>query len=209
MSTETAVDPRKRPKQRRAQATVDAILDATTHILIEEGYAKASTNRIAKRAGVSIGSLYQYFGNKDALVMAVAERHADEMIDLLARTAVELADAPVETAVRSYIRTMFAAHALNPELHRVLIAHHLQKGFDHIAELDERARVIVRAYLETKRDELVVSDLDAAAFILVTAVDGVIHTHLYQAERISADRIEQEVVDLLLSYLIGRSSRGV
>ncbi|MBE9008662.1 helix-turn-helix transcriptional regulator [Pseudanabaenaceae cyanobacterium LEGE 13415] len=68
---------RKLPQQGRSKLTVDAILTATAHILIEDGYDKASTNRIAERAGISIGSLYQYFPNKESLMVAFA-------IDMLA-----------------------------------------------------------------------------------------------------------------------------
>jgi AcrR family transcriptional regulator len=66
MPTKPSVNPRKQPKQDRSQATVQAILTATTHILTEDGYDQLTTNRVAERAGVSIGSLYQYFPNKEA-----------------------------------------------------------------------------------------------------------------------------------------------
>ena len=69
--------PRRRPRQARAQATVDAIIQATARVLIEDGYDRASTNRIAQAAGVSIGSLYQYFPSKEALVAALVEEHFD------------------------------------------------------------------------------------------------------------------------------------
>ena len=81
--------PRKQPRQSRSKATVDAILDATARVLVEDGYDKLTTNRIATVAGVSIGSLYQYFPNKQAVVMAIADRHAVEMISLLSSTLAE------------------------------------------------------------------------------------------------------------------------
>lgn len=64
----TQLDPRRKPRQSRSRATVDAILQATAQVLVRDGYQKATTNRIAERAGVSVGTLYQYFPNKDALV---------------------------------------------------------------------------------------------------------------------------------------------
>ena len=70
--------PRKAASQVRSRATVDALVEATARILVKEGFDKASTNRIADVAGVSVGSLYQYFPSKEALVAAVAERHQQE-----------------------------------------------------------------------------------------------------------------------------------
>lgn len=67
---------RKQPRQRRSVATVTAILDAAARILTETGYATASTNRIAERAGVSIGSLYEYFPGKEAVFGAIASPYA-------------------------------------------------------------------------------------------------------------------------------------
>ena len=73
MSAKPSAGPRKQPKQERSQATVEAILTATAHILTEDGYDRLTTNRVAERAGVSIGSLYQYFPHKDALIFALAD----------------------------------------------------------------------------------------------------------------------------------------
>jgi AcrR family transcriptional regulator len=75
----TALAPRKRPSQSRSAHTVDTILDATARILVERGYASTSTNAVAERAGVSVGSLYQYFPNKDALIAALHTRHIGRM----------------------------------------------------------------------------------------------------------------------------------
>src|SRR5262245_2757752 len=70
-----ALAARKAPRQPRAQATVEAILAATADLLEKSGYARLTTNHVAQRAGISIGSLYQYFPSKEALCHALAERH--------------------------------------------------------------------------------------------------------------------------------------
>ena len=75
MARKPQTNPRKSASQKRSRLTVDALLEATTRVLVKEGYDKATTNRIAAVAGVSIGSLYQYFPGKEALVAAVIERH--------------------------------------------------------------------------------------------------------------------------------------
>jgi AcrR family transcriptional regulator len=88
MPRKFATTPRKLPKQDRSRVTVEAILEATTRILVEEGYDKANTNRIAERAGISIGSLYQYFPNKESLMTALMEQHSREMTELVATKGV-------------------------------------------------------------------------------------------------------------------------
>ena len=72
-----AVDPRKRPLQRRSRSTVDVILEAAAQVLERDGSATTTTDMIAARAGVSIGSLYQYFPNKDAALLALTQQHAE------------------------------------------------------------------------------------------------------------------------------------
>ena len=82
MAPRPLTHPRKWPSQERSRATVDALVEATARILVRESFDKASTNRIAEEAGVSIGSLYQYFPSKEALVAAVIDRHKQELMQV-------------------------------------------------------------------------------------------------------------------------------
>src|ERR1700704_3271428 len=79
MQRQPRTTPRKRPRQHRSKATVDAILEATARVLIKHGFDGLTTNAAAAAAGVSIGSLYQYFPNKEALVAALLEQHIGQM----------------------------------------------------------------------------------------------------------------------------------
>ncbi|MCA9490762.1 MAG: helix-turn-helix transcriptional regulator, partial [Myxococcales bacterium] len=79
-----ALDPRKSPRQQRSEQTVAVLLQATARVLVDTGWDRASTNRIARAAGVSVGSLYQYFPNKESLVLALARQHAEEVVAMLA-----------------------------------------------------------------------------------------------------------------------------
>src|SRR6185437_5949733 len=92
--------PRKIASQQRSRATVDALVEATARVLVEEGYERASTNRIAQVAGVSIGSLYQYFPSKEALVAAAAERHQQELARVAFGAVFKVAAQPIETGAR-------------------------------------------------------------------------------------------------------------
>lgn len=75
-----SIEPRKQPKQSRSVATVDAVLEATAHILEHEGLSALNTNRIAEKAGVSVGSLYQYFPTKEAILTEIIRRKRERLI---------------------------------------------------------------------------------------------------------------------------------
>lgn len=109
--------PRKAPRQSRSQMTVNAILDATAHIFIANGYAKTNTNIIAEHAGVSIGSLYQYFPNKDALIEALHQRHVERMQKVVRQAMKEPIDFKNRNSLFSLIAAIVKAHLLEPELH--------------------------------------------------------------------------------------------
>src|SRR5262245_5797295 len=120
MARKLHIRPRKSASQGRSRLTVDAILEATARILMKEGYDRASTNKIAAEAGVSIGSLYQYFPSKEALVAAVSERHSHEVLQLMRNALVKVAARPIEVAAREFVSVAIDAHRVNPKLHRVL-----------------------------------------------------------------------------------------
>ena len=77
--SQVALEPRKSPVQARSAASVDAILEATIQVLLQVGKERLTTTKVALRAGVSVGTLYQYFPNKSALLQAVLKRHMDEV----------------------------------------------------------------------------------------------------------------------------------
>lgn len=119
MARTIQMNPRKTASQQRSQATVEALLDATARILVREGYERASTNRIAAVAGVSVGSLYQYFPNKESIVAALIARHNRQMLDLLRSSMEAVATLDLESAMRELIGAMVAAHRVDPDLHRI------------------------------------------------------------------------------------------
>ena len=85
MARRPLTSPRKSATQERSKATVDALLSATARVLVKEGHDRASTNKVAETAGVSIGSLCRYFPSNEALVSAVIDRHVGEMTSRLTR----------------------------------------------------------------------------------------------------------------------------
>src|SRR5258707_3573352 len=103
--------PGKWPPEEGGRTTIEAILPATARVLVKEGFDRASTNRIAEAAGVSIGSLYQYFPSKEALVAALVERHIESMSAALEAEMAAVADSPLDVALRRMVTLMMQAHA--------------------------------------------------------------------------------------------------
>jgi len=131
------VSPRKAPRQDRSREMVEAILQGAAEVFSEQGYARATTNRIAGRAGVSVGSLYQYFPNKDSLLLALYQRHHAEVhrvveaaLDRLARRST-----PLQAGLRGLMADLAALHRRNPALSRALSLGVLQQS-PAFAELD-------------------------------------------------------------------------
>ena len=77
--SQAVLEPRKSPVQARSAASVNAILEATIQVLLKVGKDRLTTTRVSSRAGVSVGTLYQYFPNKSALLQAVLRRHLEEV----------------------------------------------------------------------------------------------------------------------------------
>ncbi|MFZ2062179.1 MAG: TetR/AcrR family transcriptional regulator [Candidatus Binatus sp.] len=206
MARKLQTNPRKSASQERSRSTVDALLEATARVLIKEGYDRASTNRIAEVAGVSIGSLYQYFPSKEALVAAVADRHAQEVSQVTRNALVKVAARPIEVAAREFVSIAIDAHRVNPKLHGVLAEQIPRVGrLENIEANVREGYALVRGYLEAHRDELDVADLDLAAFVVVTVVEALTHAAVLRRPDILADDKARQFVDdvtrLVVRYL--------
>jgi AcrR family transcriptional regulator len=121
MYRQVKTTPRKRPRQARSKATVDTIMTATARVLVRHGFDGLTTNAVAEAAGVSIGSLYQYFPNKEALVAALIESHIEQKTDQTRQELARVGMLPIGEAVRAMIELTISSYAVEPELKRVLI----------------------------------------------------------------------------------------
>lgn len=206
MARKLKTTPRKSASQERSRLTVATILEATARILMKEGYDRASTNKIAAVAGVSIGSLYQYFPSKEALVAAVSERHSQEVLQLVRNALVKVAGRPIEVAAREFVSVAIDGHRVNPKLHRVLAEQIPRIGrLENVEAINRDVYALIRGYFDTHRDEIDVVDVDLAAFICVTAVEALTHTAVLHRPDIlvgeKAEKFVDEVTDLVVRYL--------
>jgi len=205
MARAVPTTPRKSASQKRSQATVETLLDATARVLTREGYDRASTNRIAAVAGVSVGSLYQYFPNKEALVATLVARHNREMLQLLRNALEKVASLDLATAMRELVRATVDAHLVDPALHRIFAEQVPRMGqLAKIEALQRETFLLIRAYLEERRNEISVRDLDSATSICVTTVEALTHEFVIdkpEASDADRDRFIEEVTRLVVGYL--------
>ena len=201
--------PRKVPKQERSRATVEAILEATARVLVRRGYEGATTLRIAEESGYGVGSLYDYFPNKESLVAALIERHAEEMLDLVGSSFSEHADSPPPVAVRAWVEGAVKANLARPALHKVLVEQVPRVGdMKRVGAFEQRIAELVRSYLERHAGEIGRGDLPLAAFVVAQAVVSLTHKAVAERpETLEDGRLEGEVTDLVLGYLAPDDAR--
>ena len=214
MAHKPATKPRKHASQARSRATVDALIEATARILVKEGFDKASTNRIAEVAGVSVGSLYQYYPGKEALVVAVIERHNRELMQVVRGALAEVAAQPIEQAVRRLVAAAIDAHRVDPRLHRVLAEQLPRTGrLENVETFNREAYALFKAYLESRRDELRIVDVGLAAFVCVTSIEALTHTAVLHRADMLGDEAVGTLVDeatrLVVGYLQVGAGRAV
>lgn len=191
------LDARKRPMQRRSTATVEAILEAAARILETGGLPGYTTNAVAERAGVSVGSLYQYFPNRDALTAALIERESAELLDGIDAAGV----APTcEASVLGLIRVAVAHQMRRPALARILDFEERRLPLD---ERDERVGQRIHAVLTRAlglADAPRLADRESAAYDVFAMVHGIVDAAGERGET-DAAALEARVTRAVIGYL--------
>lgn len=201
-SEQRRIQPRKQPRQVRAELTRQRILAAAAHIFAEFGYAAGTTNRIAERARISIGSLYQYYPNKDALLAELLTRHLDG--DRGAATLQRYKESPesLETIIREFVRAVIDNHLDDPQLLRIMIEHAPRS-----AELLERVTGVQWEMITDLHElllahpEVRVQDKDTAARLVSSTVEMTVHQLIASPGSIDTTRLENELVAMITGYL--------
>jgi AcrR family transcriptional regulator len=194
------LEARKRPEQARSRETVDAILAATAKLCVRDGVEKTSTNRIAETAGVSIGSLYQYFSSKEAVLAALLERHENRMLKVISSHLVELDQEDLPALARTLVGAVLDAHKVEPGLHRVLLEQGINKG---PRAVDRAIQDLIKNALLRRRSEVQIGDVEVGAFLLVAAVEAACHQAVHdRPELLKRDALLEELTDLVVRYAL-------
>ncbi len=195
---------RKLPRQSRSRATFNAVLDASAHILKSGGFDALNTNRVAETAGVSIGSLYQYFPDKFAILQALRERHVADMRALVAAYLPTQTHAPLIKLIPLMVRALTQAHQIDPALHQALEQHTMRElahNGDPAWELELRQHFT--HLLTANAEQLRITDPAVASLVLIRSVDALIHATLRPDPLgIHPKELEAETVTLAQRYLL-------
>ncbi len=172
MSRTARKPPRRKAKQLRSERTIAVVLEAAAQVLQREGHARATTNRIAQRAGVSVGTIYQYFADKEQVFDALIRREVEGLLATLQGVAFD-PSASIDDALRQLLRLLVRARPDAPLLYRSL--EQVPNALFRRRVAEARGRLVdwVHALLASHRSEIQVRDLDVAAFLLVSAAEGV------------------------------------
>ncbi|MDO8838372.1 MAG: TetR/AcrR family transcriptional regulator [Parvibaculum sp.] len=174
----------RKPLQRRSEATVDTILEAAAQIFRTYGAKGATTNRIAERAGVSIGSIYQYFPNKEALLVALMERHIGSSIELLGAVLQASEGAAPKERVRAAVTCVLDIHMEDPDLHRVIFEEAPRPP--HVNRKLEEGEVLMRTALEELLEGFpreTCMDPKRSAYMALTLVESMVHRYVAARNR--------------------------
>jgi AcrR family transcriptional regulator len=193
--------PRKRPTQARARQTVEAILQAAAEVFEAHGLEGGTTERIVERAGVSVGSLYQYFPNKRSLLAAVAESALAESRVLQARYLASLvADPPPDVALRGLIAFLVAVHDSQPRLRCLIFEDSDMREAlkDDVNAFNGELRVGLTRYMDRQGQP----DPDVKALVLHTTVGKLVHQFvLHPVPELSSARAAEEVFRMAIGYI--------
>ena len=202
------LEPRKRPVQARSTASVDAILEATTQVLLSVGKERLTTTKVALRAGVSVGTLYQYFPNKSALLQGALIRHLDEVTEAIERVcreqrgktlkemAAALINAFLATKMRD-VKTSVALYSVSSDVDGAKIAQQMQLHTNNS----------VAGMLATTSDTLT-KDPQLVASMVQSAMAGVSRRLLESVEPAKqVEALRQELIFFICAYLEACSVR--
>lgn len=194
---------RKQPKQQRSQKMVEALIDATGRAIVEQGLAHASTNHIAALAGVSIGSLYQYFDGRDALLEALLDRMSRDLTGLIDVRIGPLLDADVRTTVHGLLSSVFAFMQQDEGLYLELARNwHLLHSMRVVDLLERHMFEICRLYLLRHLDQFRLGNPHAVLFVIINSTLMTMIRYLSQPNsHLRKDEIIDSLSDMLAAYM--------
>jgi AcrR family transcriptional regulator len=197
--------PRKRPAQRRSKETVRAVIEAAARILARDGYERTNVNRVADLAGVSVGSLYQYFPSKEALVAAVARDLAERTIAIFQEGIAELALLPMRAAAHGVVARAVRALRLDPAL-RAVIFEQLPADVFNTEEFDAMLSDALRFYFQFHADAIRPKNIDLAVAILRASVESVARVTSTRGD--PEDEVIAELAHLVYGYIARAPESG-
>ncbi len=207
-TSSAVLEPRKSPVQARSAASVEAILEASIQVLLQVGKEQLTTTRVAARAGVSVGTLYQYFPNKSALLQAVLRRHLNEVSSAVEAACEQQRGKPLEQMATALMTDFLAAKMCDAKTSAALYSVSSDVDGAKIArQMGERSHAAIAKMLETSREPLTI-DARLAASMLYGVMVGVSRRLLESdAAEKQLPALRKELIFLACAYLKACSAR--
>ena len=199
MKTSERALTRREPRQRRSRQTVEAVLEAVRRVVKRHGVEATTTNRIAEAAGVSIGSLYQYFPDKRAIFAALHDRHVDEVRHVIERTVADCTSASLEDFTRELVEGLANVHTEGAELHEIVSGTTPEgtRGFKNALQTTFE-QVISRA----DQDRYAPDETQRILFVLPNMVEALVHGVAGQNRPVmTRNAAKDEAIRAVLVYL--------
>jgi len=195
--------PRKTPVQARSSYTVDTLHAACIQVLLDGGLTRLTTTRVAVRAGVSVGSLYQFFPNKESLLASVLERHLAQVVEAVEAACVQAQGRTAAAMAAAVVEAFVSAKFQHREVSRALYAVAAEVGGEAVVtRLTQRSRRALADMLATASD-LQWADPAAVSFVLSTVVVGPVQALLAaDAPAATVDDIRQHLTVMVTAYLL-------
>ncbi len=195
--------PRHQPQQSRSRATVALILDAAIRVLDREGREALTTSRVAEVAGVSVGTLYQYFAHREAIMEALQERELERAAAMLERRLARTEPISDRELVRSIVGGLLELYQAAPALHRVLAVEGLRLSPPaQVLAFDQRSVARLKAALSLAGSRLRATNFEAAAFILYQSVRATMLAYFLETPpELSEASLVDELTELCVRYL--------
>jgi AcrR family transcriptional regulator len=202
MAKKEQARPRKLPSQERSREMFEAILEAAAQVFVELGYAKATTNKIAEAAGISVGSLYQYFPSKDAIAVELLRRYRLKVLGVVGSALGRVNERGLEKVVYELVDALLRAEGIDPTLQRVLIEAVLRTGARaEVLGFEERLEEVVADQLRAAKTGVAERDLRVASFLVVRVVLAVVHAVRVDRTELDTARLRDHVTRLIVRYL--------
>lgn len=195
---------RKRPRQARSAVTVDAIYEATIQVLLTEGIHRLTTTRVAQRAGVSVGTMYQYFPHKQALLYALNERYLDRLAERVESTCAKLHGKSTAEMVSALVTVYWEAKTERSDVTRVLYSSAVE--LDNEALIDAFAKRMDRATaaMLASAPGAHYDDLDLINQTLLSVIFGTVRNVFERSMPPTLQvNIQDQLTVMCLSYLEG------
>ena len=179
---------------------VATLLEAATRVFVKEGYAKATTNKIAAAAGVSVGSLYQYFPSKDAIAVELLRRYREGLIERISAGLAQVTPETFASVVHALLTGLLRAEEINPALHRVLIEQVLRTtARKEMLGFEERLEAVLAEGMRAAKIEL--ADPDLSAFMIVRVVLSVVQSAVVDRPKYKTAALADELTKLVVGYV--------